>query len=249
MAQSEGATTATTAQPDGSDTAPSLPDPIAHAAQVLIIVGIGLIVSLVVWYGQAGRLNKLITAMGQEDPEDPEDTSDQWDKLRWHGRHTLFDVWAPRILGVFLALVLLKKASESYGVDFVTIIVYLLLAALAAYIYFYPSIVAYKRGNRYRMPIAIVNLAFGWTFFGWFGVLPWAYWTENDGKPAPPSVVPTSQADVSEASGVYAAPRAEPAQGSINNRLAALEHLAKLHANGTLTNAEFDAEKKKILDT
>jgi hypothetical protein len=45
-----------------------------------------------------------------------------------------------------------------------------------------------------------------------------------------------------------AAPPAEPTQSSINSQLEALEHLVKLRDVGALTDAEFQAAKKKILD-
>jgi hypothetical protein len=46
--------------------------------------------------------------------------------------------------------------------------------AIVAAIYLFPSIVAWIRGHKNETPIAILNLAFGWTVIGWVGCLAWA---------------------------------------------------------------------------
>jgi hypothetical protein len=40
--------------------------------------------------------------------------------------------------------------------------------------YFFPAIVAMLRGHHNALAIFLLNLFFGWTFFGWLGALIWA---------------------------------------------------------------------------
>ena len=61
-------------------------------------------------------------------------------------------------------------------------------------------------------------------------------------------VAPASKLDTLKPSEAVTRPPAEPAQSSIKTRLEHLEHLAKLRYTGALTDAAFEAEKKKILD-
>jgi hypothetical protein len=63
----------------------------------------------------------------------------------------------------------------------------------------------------------------------------------NEGEPI------SSNAEPSGEVGKPAASPAEPAWSSINSELEALEHLVKLRDVGALTDAEFQAAKKKIL--
>lgn len=51
----------------------------------------------------------------------------------------------------------------------------LFLIALVVGFYFLPSIVAFNRNHKNRIPIALVNLFFGFTFFGWVAALVWAF--------------------------------------------------------------------------
>ncbi|WP_174299560.1 superinfection immunity protein [Caulobacter sp. S45] len=41
--------------------------------------------------------------------------------------------------------------------------------------YFVPTIVAFRRKDRQRTAIFILNLFLGWTLIGWVGALVWAY--------------------------------------------------------------------------
>ena len=40
--------------------------------------------------------------------------------------------------------------------------------------YFFPAIIAALRGHHNALAIFLLNLFFGWTFFGWLGALIWA---------------------------------------------------------------------------
>lgn len=57
-----------------------------------------------------------------------------------------------------------------------------LIAVFALAIYFFPTLIAWARGNRQTTAIFILNLLLGWSFFGWAVALVWAFI-----KSAPPS--------------------------------------------------------------
>ncbi len=42
-------------------------------------------------------------------------------------------------------------------------------------LYFLPTIVAFTRRHKNKMPIALVNLFVGWTVLGWFVALVWSF--------------------------------------------------------------------------
>ena len=94
----------------------------------------------------------------------------------------------------------------------------------------------------------MVNLAFGWTFFEWFGVLPWAYSTRITEGPRLRLSCPHHKPMCRRRAGCIQ--RLVPSPHRVYKQsTGGVGVFPKLHANGTLTNAEFDAEKKKILDT
>jgi hypothetical protein len=143
----------------------------------------------------------------------------------------------------------LKAALEGGGGGD-NFVVYAILAVPALAIYFWPSIIAYKRENRYKMPILILNAVFGVTLIGWGAALVWAYWPDKDenvGKDIQPIIAsPPPSAGQGEPTVTVATE--SQTQSPTEKRLAALEHLAKIHASGVLTDAEFEAEKKKIIN-
>ncbi len=50
----------------------------------------------------------------------------------------------------------------------------LALVGLFILAYFLPSVIAEKRLHKNKIPIAIVNLFFGWTILGWVICLAWS---------------------------------------------------------------------------
>ena len=42
-------------------------------------------------------------------------------------------------------------------------------------LYFLPSIIAFLKGHKNRVPILILNFLLGWTFIGWVISLVWAF--------------------------------------------------------------------------
>jgi uncharacterized membrane protein len=50
-----------------------------------------------------------------------------------------------------------------------------LLAIISIMIYFIPTYAAYRRGHPHRIPILIINLFTGFTYFGWVIALAWSF--------------------------------------------------------------------------
>jgi hypothetical protein len=48
------------------------------------------------------------------------------------------------------------------------------LTGVAILVYLLPAFIAEERKQQHRMPIFLLNLLLGWTFFGWVGALVWA---------------------------------------------------------------------------
>ena len=54
----------------------------------------------------------------------------------------------------------------------------LLFLVISLAIYFLPTIVAFKRVHKNRVPILVVDLFLGWTLLGWVVALAWSL-TDN----------------------------------------------------------------------
>ncbi len=58
--------------------------------------------------------------------------------------------------------------------DFVFYSIAILASIISLLLYFLPSIIAFKRQHSSRYGILIINIFFGWTFFGWIISLAWS---------------------------------------------------------------------------
>ena len=90
-------------------------------------------------------------------------------------------------------------------------------------VYFLPSIIAYNRKHKNKGIILLINFLLGWTFVGWAGCLVWAF-IDTDGSTA---------SNITRNLG--------------GNKYEDLARLQKLKENGTITDAEFESEKAKLL--
>lgn len=50
----------------------------------------------------------------------------------------------------------------------------LILFVVFISVYFIPTMVAVIRGHPQTLPILVLNILAGWTFFGWVGALVWS---------------------------------------------------------------------------
>lgn len=108
----------------------------------------------------------------------------------------------------------------------------IILLALGIALYFVPSFVASANGHRQTLAIVVLNVLLGWTLVGWVIALVWAFTAE---RPAP--VVQIAQA-----------PPGPPVSGHTHKDDAAdIERFAKLRDDGLITQEEFDAKKRAIL--
>lgn len=71
------------------------------------------------------------------------------------------------VLALLGLLIFGQATGDGNGVALLTIVV--MIAA-----YFLPSIIAVRRNHHNATAILILNIAFGWTLFGWVAALIWA---------------------------------------------------------------------------
>ncbi len=100
-------------------------------------------------------------------------------------------------------------------------------------IYFIPTIIASGRSHPNAVAICVLNLVGGWTAIGWIAALVWSFTT-----PVRPAV---------SAASLPAATEPEPATDPVAVKIGQLERLAKLRAEGALTDQEYDNEKRQLL--
>lgn len=85
----------------------------------------------------------------------------------------------------WLALVVIGSAIEavegegSVGKFGVMVVFGPILMTVISSIYIAPWAIAYVRQHRNLIPIAIVNITFGWMLLGWIGALAWAFSDQN----------------------------------------------------------------------
>ncbi len=99
----------------------------------------------------------------------------------------------------------------------------IILTILGIVLYFLPAIIAYKKDHANKGIILLLDFLLGWTFLGWAGCLVWAF-IDTDG---------------SKTSNAF--------RNVGGNKYEDLERLMKLKENGTITQAEFEVEKAKLL--
>lgn len=100
----------------------------------------------------------------------------------------------------------------------------LLIVVFAAY--FLPTFISAKRNHPNGTGIFLLNLFLGWTFIGWLAALIWSVSAFN--KPVVATLKNETASDL---------------------RYSQLQTLAALKEKGILTEAEFEAEKAKLLQS
>ncbi|UMY65092.1 MULTISPECIES: superinfection immunity protein [unclassified Flavobacterium] len=111
----------------------------------------------------------------------------------------------------------------------------LLLTIIGLPLYFIPTIVAFSRQSKNKLPIALVNFLLGWTGLGWIGSLLWACLSDNgsnlhiyNNQTLTHSTQTTTGADSGK-------------------KVEILKSLKDLHDSGVLSDEEFAREKEKVL--
>lgn len=64
----------------------------------------------------------------------------------------------------------------------VGLIAILIFVMFLVFIYLLPTIIAKSRKHPDQYNLSLVNLFLGWTVYGWFACLVWAFWRYNKKK-------------------------------------------------------------------
>lgn len=121
---------------------------------------------------------------------------------------------------------------------------------IVAAVYFFPTIVAFNRGTTNAGGVFIVNLLLGWTLVGWGGALMMA--AGGSTKRDEGRLVSKLSQEMNESTRTVRptlnSPSIDmpllPADTSVDQ----LVRLADLHKQGVLTDEEFAAKKKQLLE-
>lgn len=100
-----------------------------------------------------------------------------------------------------------------------------ILLAIAFIAYFLPTFIASRRDHPNGTSIFLLNLFLGWTFIGWLGALIWS------------------------ASAIVKAEPAKIAPPASEDKFQQIEKLGALREKGLLTDAEYESEKAKLLQS
>lgn len=123
-------------------------------------------------------------------------------------------------------------------------------------LYLLPSIIAFVRGHSYRWIILAINGVIGWSLLGWLGPMIWAVWPSEKAlvDPFVGNVTGTGRRTAGDALGVadigreHGRSEGQRETGRLSSfQLDQLERLARLKANGVLTDDEFTKERAAIL--
>jgi len=113
------------------------------------------------------------------------------------------------------------------------IVFYVSLVAL----YLLPVYEASKRRHPRIVPISLIDILLGWTVVGWIVALVWAV-----RRPEPEAVAEENENDP------YVVVE-EPSRYPPNSAAESLRELSRLHAEGTIDDAEYEAAKHRVLNT
>ncbi|RMH85224.1 superinfection immunity protein [Pseudomonas sp. AOB-7] len=114
----------------------------------------------------------------------------------------------------------------------------LLIIGFGLVIYFTPWIIAAGRSHPNTVAIFVLNLFLGWSGIGWIAALIWSFTT-----PAKPVIVAAPAPVPAPSPQPIEAPSVDP----VAVRLSQLERLAKLKAEGALTDQEYEQQKRQLL--
>lgn len=124
-----------------------------------------------------------------------------------------------------------------------------LVVIIALVIYMVPTIIAFQRQHVYKWVIAAVNVALGATMIGWAVALIWAVYPSEKSLIDPVLGNPTGMglrnAGDTIGSDVQGAIRGFQSEQDITEKIRVLNNM---YAAGHITEEEFKAQKKRILE-
>lgn len=125
-----------------------------------------------------------------------------------------------------------------------------LIILIVAVLYFIPSVVAYKRNHAYKNIILVINIVFGLTGIGWAGAMIWAIWPTEKSliDPILGNVTGTGQRNAGDTFGAkaFGETRGFSKEKEDHEKI---QELVNLFNSGSLTEDEFKAMKRKIIES
>lgn len=115
----------------------------------------------------------------------------------------------------------------------------ILIGVIGIYIYFWPTRVAFKKNNPFKIIILIVNIFFGWTFVVWFILLIYVYFPSKK----------TILDPIIDPSGTMSA---KDYGNRINdlkthsNKTHTIKELYELKKSGAISGEEFKTQRKNL---
>ena len=120
-----------------------------------------------------------------------------------------------------------------------TILTAILIGVIGIYIYFWPTRVAFKKNNPFKIIILLVNIFFGWTFVVWFILLIYVYFPSKK----------TILDPIIDPSGTMSA---KDYGNRINdlkthsNKTHTIKELYELKKSGAISSEEFKTQRKNL---
>lgn len=120
-----------------------------------------------------------------------------------------------------------------------TILTAILIGIIGIYIYFWPTRVAFKKNNPFKIIVLIVNIFFGWTFVVWFILLIYVYFPSKK----------TILDPIIDPSGTMSA---KDYGNRINdlkthsNKTHTIKELYELKKSGAISSEEFKTQRKNL---
>jgi len=125
-----------------------------------------------------------------------------------------------------------------------------LIILVIAVLYFVPTVIAFRRNHAYKNIILVINLIFGWTGAGWAIAAIWAVFPSEKSliDPVLGNVTGTGQRNAGDTFGAkaFGEKRGFVKEKDDHERI---QELAKMFESGAISEEEFKALKKKIIES
>jgi hypothetical protein len=153
-----------------------------------------------------------------------------------------------------------KSSSDTYLTAGIAFIAMAIIVGLLVYLV--PTFIAFKRGHAYRWVILAINVFGAWTGLGWLAIMIWAVWPSEQSAidPIISNVTGIGSRNTGDTLGSvhyskergyrHEVDRMVSSDSPLTERqLSQLARLGNLKEQGILTEAEFAAEKTRVLQT
>jgi hypothetical protein len=119
---------------------------------------------------------------------------------------------------------------------------------LMALLFFYPSLIAYKRGHAYKNIILVINLVFGFTGIGWALAMIWAIFPSEKSLIDPVVGNPTGLGRRNAGDTIGSAKQGSVRGADFEKKTDDLiDSLIDMRSKGLITDEEFSRKKREIL--